>query len=133
MTQTAPPPRSPGHSVPGAEPLRIFAVVLLSVWPALVGMVSPHDLEANDQGRAAMCVLAALNGDWLVPSDRGAAPSKPPLQTWLAALAAREWGLDEYTVRLPSVAASFAASRSAVASVDSSVGIRRMMSSMRPR
>jgi hypothetical protein len=69
-------------------------------------MVSPHDLEANDQGRAAMYVLGALNGDWLVPTDRGEAPSKPPLQIWLAALAAKRLGLDEYTVRLPSVVAT---------------------------
>ena len=89
-----------------AEALRILAVLLLSSWPAVVGMVSPHDLEANDQGRAAMYVLAALNGDWLVPNDRGEAPSKPPLQTWLAALGAKRLGLDEYTVRLPSVVAT---------------------------
>jgi len=86
--------------------LRLLAVLLLSVWPAVVGMLSPHDLEANDQGRAAMYVLGALNGDWLVPTDRGEAPSKPPLQTWLAALAAEKLGLDEYTVRLPSVVAT---------------------------
>ncbi|HBZ71391.1 MAG TPA: hypothetical protein DEP35_17345 [Deltaproteobacteria bacterium] len=89
-----------------AEASRILAVLLLSAWPALVGMVSPHDLEANDQGRAAMYVLAALDGDWLVPTDRGEAASKPPLQTWLAALGAKKWGLNEYTVRLPSVAAT---------------------------
>jgi 4-amino-4-deoxy-L-arabinose transferase-like glycosyltransferase len=89
-----------------AELLRVLAVLFLSAWPAVVGMVSPHDLEANDQGRAAMYVLAALNGDWLVPNDRGEAPSKPPLQTWLAALAAKRFGLDEYTVRLPSVVAT---------------------------
>jgi hypothetical protein len=102
------PPRSSARGGMGAESLRVLAVLLLSLWPALVGMVSPHDLEANDQGRAAMYVLAALNGDWLVPNDRGEAPSKPPLQTWLAALAATKLGLDEYTVRLPSVVATLA-------------------------
>ncbi|HYB13804.1 MAG TPA: glycosyltransferase family 39 protein [Myxococcota bacterium] len=89
-----------------SEALRILAVLLLSSWPAVVGMLSPHDLEANDQGRAAMYALAALNGDWLMPHDRGEAPSKPPLQSWLAALGAKEWGLNEYTVRLPSVVAT---------------------------
>ncbi|HME69673.1 MAG TPA: glycosyltransferase family 39 protein [Myxococcota bacterium] len=89
-----------------AEALRVLAVLLLSSWPAVVGMVSPHDLEANDQGRAAMYVLAAVNGDWLVPNDRGETASKPPLQAWLAALGAKRLGLDEYTVRLPSVFAT---------------------------
>jgi 4-amino-4-deoxy-L-arabinose transferase-like glycosyltransferase len=107
MTSSAgAPPGTGGHGGKQAEALRILAVLLLSFWPAIVGMVSPHDLEANDQGRAAMYVLAALNGDWLVPNDRGEAPSKPPLQTWLAALGAERLGLDEYTVRLPSLVAT---------------------------
>ena len=87
------------------ELLRLCAVLVLSAWPAVVGIVSPHDLELHDQGKQAMYVVGALQGDWLVPHDRGDVASKPPLYTWLAALGGAAFGLSEVTVRLPSVLA----------------------------
>jgi 4-amino-4-deoxy-L-arabinose transferase-like glycosyltransferase len=95
-------PQSDGAA---AELWRLCAVLVLCAWPAIVGIASPNDLELHDQGKQAMYVVGALQGDWLVPHDRGDVASKPPLYTWLAALGAAAFGLDEVTVRLPSVLA----------------------------
>lgn len=83
-------------------------VLALGLWPGLVGLLSPSDVGAHDQGKQVMYVVDALEGHWLLPHERAVPATKPPLYTWLAALAGGAFGLGEVTVRLPSLVACVA-------------------------
>jgi 4-amino-4-deoxy-L-arabinose transferase-like glycosyltransferase len=83
----------------------LLAAALASL-PALMGVLSPHDLEMHDQAKQALYVVDALDGRFWVPHARGEITTKPPLYTWLAAAVALPFGLTELTVRLPSVLAT---------------------------
>lgn len=85
-----------------------LAALLLAAWPSLVGLTSPSDVGTHDQGKQVMYVVDAMQGNLLVPHERGNIATKPPLYTWCAAAIAAVFGLDEVTVRMPSVLASIA-------------------------
>lgn len=113
-----PPPAAPGLA---AEIGFLLAALVLACWPSLVGVASPHDIGTHDQAKQAMVVVDALQGNLAMPyegtcsrykaavsaqPERGCPATKPPLYTWLAAGLGRLFGLDEVTVRMPSVLAS---------------------------
>lgn len=69
-----------------------------------VRLAGPPDLTDNDQEGPTAYILDVLqNGHWAVQRDaHGEIASKPPLYTWLAALAALGAGrLDRFTLYLP--------------------------------
>lgn len=82
--------------------------LVLGLWPGIVGLASPSDVGTHDQGKQVMYVVDALQGHWLLPHEREVPATKPPLYTWLAALAGGAFGLGEVTVRLPSLLACVA-------------------------
>ncbi len=89
-----------------ASDRRALALVLF-VGLTLFGLrlASPSDLPDNDQERPASYVLDVVrNGHWIVQRDAvGEIASKPPLYTWLAALAtlAAGGGISRGTLYLP--------------------------------
>jgi 4-amino-4-deoxy-L-arabinose transferase-like glycosyltransferase len=77
----------------------------------VIRLESPSNLMDGDQERPASYVLDALqNGNWLCQRDvTGDITSKPPLYTWLAALASLSFGrLNLVTLYLPAVLATLA-------------------------
>lgn len=88
----------------GLTPLR--KLVALTVLVVGARIVFPYPLEFADQGRPAQYVLDCVaNGNWLAPRDTTLVPAtKPPLYTWLAALASLVAGrVSDMTVRVPSI------------------------------
>ncbi len=93
--------RLPATPVERAVALLILALGLLLFGVRLAG---PADLTDNDQEGPTAYILDVLqNGHWLIQRDaHGAIASKPPLYTWLAALAALAGGgLTRFTLYLP--------------------------------
>lgn len=82
------------------------------VWLALLGMrlLAPNDLIDRDQGLSCAYILNAVNeGEWICQLDHhGDAGSKPPLHTWLGALAVLVFGNNLFAVGLPSALATLA-------------------------
>lgn len=85
--------------------------LILALGAALFALrlLGPADLTDNDQERPASYVLDAVqNGHWLIQRDAyDDIASKPPLFTWLAALATEVCGgrISRFTLYLPSAAA----------------------------
>jgi 4-amino-4-deoxy-L-arabinose transferase-like glycosyltransferase len=69
--------------------ISLTLVLLIAVAMFAIRLVAPPNLMDNDQERPASYVLdAVLNGHWVCQTDwMGDVTSKPPLYTWLAALA----------------------------------------------
>ena len=87
---------------------RSLAIVLALALPVLaLRLVTPYELQETDQGKQSQYVLDVVqNGNWLAPGCLGAAATKPPLLTWLAALVTTATGrLDETTIQVPSILA----------------------------
>jgi len=80
--------------------------ILLAAWAVLfaVRLAAPWNLMDQDQERPTAYVMDVLvNGEWIVQRDQtGAVTSKPPLYTWLAALASLPLGgLSRFSLYLP--------------------------------
>jgi 4-amino-4-deoxy-L-arabinose transferase-like glycosyltransferase len=88
---------------------RVYVAVAL-VWLAVFAMrmLTPDDLTGRDQEIALAYILdVAYQGDWICPLDHHGDPaSKPPLQTWLGALAVLALGNTRFAVSLPSALAT---------------------------
>jgi len=108
------PAASPVSAVPDpsarSSPLLLLGLVTAS-WLALflARLLSPSDLLANDQERAASYVMDVVhNGNWICQRDsRGDVTSKPPMFTWLAATATAAFGrINRFTLCFPSALAT---------------------------
>lgn len=80
------------------RPLSLALVVLTAVAMFALRLAGPPNLMDDDQERPASYVLDAIqNGHWAVQYDwMGGVSSKPPLYTWLAALAILPLGRISY-------------------------------------
>ena len=87
------------------------ALGLIALALFVMRLSSSPDLMDNDQERPAAYVLDVIqNGNWLCQRDAtGDITSKPPLYTWLAALAAIAFGrLNLFTLYLPAALSTLA-------------------------
>lgn len=95
------------QSPPDTRRARLWGVVLVVlVWAALFGirLAGPPDLLDKDQQRPAMFVLDAVkNGHWICQRDDwGAVMRKPPMATWLSALATLPFDrINRFSLYLP--------------------------------
>ena len=88
-------------------------ITALTVALFAIRITGPSDLMDKDQERPAAYVLDAVrNGNWICQRDwLGAVTSKPPLYTWLAALASLPTGrVSLVTLMLPAALATLGAS-----------------------
>ncbi|HLN86144.1 MAG TPA: glycosyltransferase family 39 protein, partial [Candidatus Limnocylindrales bacterium] len=75
----------------------IFAVLLLQL------MISPR-IWHHGEAREGLVVQGIVhNHQWILPFRNGELPSKPPLFHWIAALPALLFGVNDFTVRFPSL------------------------------
>src|SRR5947209_15740704 len=86
----------------------IHYLVLLAVTAALtlpgLGSISLWDIDEGLNAEAAREMLES--GDWVVPTfNFKPRTAKPALLYWLQALAYRQFGVNEFSARLPSVIA----------------------------
>jgi 4-amino-4-deoxy-L-arabinose transferase-like glycosyltransferase len=99
-------PRSAPHAV--STPLLLaLALSLLPLFTAVgsLGLVEPEETRYAEMAREM-----TASGDWLVPTLRGFPYlEKPPLTTWLGAIAFELFGVSELTARLPSLLAAVVA------------------------
>ncbi|MEI7633080.1 MAG: glycosyltransferase family 39 protein [bacterium] len=96
-----------------ATPGWILVVYIGIVWVILFGirLAGPFDIMDNDQERPASYALDAVrNGNWIVQQDEtGDITSKPPLFTWLVAIATIPFGrISPFTLFLPCALAALA-------------------------
>ncbi|MBI5395836.1 MAG: glycosyltransferase family 39 protein [Verrucomicrobia bacterium] len=106
MSMQTPPPDE------GRATLWSVTLIVL-VWAALFGirLAGPPDLLDKDQQRPAMYVLDAVrNGHWICQRDDwGEITSKPPMHTWLAALATLPFErINRFSLYLPGALATLA-------------------------
>jgi 4-amino-4-deoxy-L-arabinose transferase-like glycosyltransferase len=84
----------------------VAGVILLGVAVAAIRLTGPPDLMDNEQQLQSAYVMDALqNGHWICQHDEtGAIASKPPVYTWLAALATLPSGrINRLSMCLPSI------------------------------
>ncbi|RMF82137.1 MAG: hypothetical protein D6739_08550, partial [Nitrospirae bacterium] len=87
------------------------AVAAIALAVAALALAWPYPLDEGDQGKQAQYVLdCVVNHHWLVPREIGVVPAtKPPLYTWLAALASKAAGdVSLATVQAPALASGVA-------------------------
>ncbi|RMF85675.1 MAG: hypothetical protein D6736_16760, partial [Nitrospinota bacterium] len=88
------------------SPLLLWGILtLVAMLLLFLKLSSPNDLMDKDQERPAAYVMDVVqNGHWVVQTDiHGDITSKPPLYTWLAALASLPFGhANLFTLSLPS-------------------------------
>lgn len=90
--------------------VRLVDVLLLTVLlaGALAWPLHAPPIAAHGEAREGLVVQdVALRGEWTLPRRNGELPSKPPLFHWMAAAAARAFGLTDATVRAPSAIAAW--------------------------
>jgi 4-amino-4-deoxy-L-arabinose transferase-like glycosyltransferase len=90
--------------------VRIVDVLLLTLVlaAALAWPLHAPPIAAHGEAREGLVVQdVALHGEWTLPRRNGELPSKPPLFHWMAAAAARVFGLTDATVRSPSALAAW--------------------------
>jgi 4-amino-4-deoxy-L-arabinose transferase-like glycosyltransferase len=82
----------------GSKRFQAIALLLVATAILAIRLAGPPNLMDKDQERPASYVLdAVLNGNWIVQHDwMGGVSSKPPLYTWLAALATLPSGRISY-------------------------------------
>ena len=106
-------PESPDrHSLPGVTTSRLPDLLLLAVIGCVLFAIrltgAPNLLD--NEFRLGACVLDALqHGNWLCPHDVLGNTDKPPLLTWLSALASWPGGrVTRFTLYLPTAVATVA-------------------------
>ena len=87
--------------------LRITALVAIIVFVWGLGSM---DLVSLNEGRRALAIQEMVaSGNWLLPHLNGELYlTKPPLLYWLSSSLALIWGVNEWTLRLPSALAALA-------------------------
>lgn len=85
---------------------------ILLIFTMLVRLLSLGSYPLNDTTEARYGEIARLmakTGDWITPQIHYGVPfwGKPPLSTWLSALSATIFGVNEFAVRLPSLLIAF--------------------------
>ena len=87
--------------------LRITALIGIIVFVWGLGSV---DLLTLNEGRRALAIQEMVaSGNWLLPHLNGELYiTKPPLLYWLSSSLALVWGVNEWTLRLPSALAAIA-------------------------
>lgn len=89
----------------------VLLIVLIGVSVATIRLAGPPDLMDNEQQLQSAYVMDALqNGHWLCQRDEtGSITSKPPVYTWLAALATLPAGrISRLSTCLPSILGNIA-------------------------
>lgn len=92
-------------ATPRPSSTRVAGVLALAVLTLfLLRLAGPSNLLSHDQERPASYVLdASVNGHWIYQRDwTGEIASKPPLHTWLGAMAASVAGATRFAVAFPS-------------------------------
>ena len=103
-----PAPRVPRLRMAAAALVVVAAWIVLALWG-----LGEAPFHTKGEPREALVVWEMTHGSsWVLPYRNGTeVPSKPPLFHWLGALTAKARGaLDEWSVRLPSAAASLVGS-----------------------
>ncbi len=92
-----------------AYPLFLWATAIIAIIIFFWGLGS-IDLMSLNEGRRALAIKEMVaSGDWMLPHLNGELYlTKPPLLYWLSSSLAVIWGVNEWTLRLPSALASIA-------------------------
>jgi 4-amino-4-deoxy-L-arabinose transferase-like glycosyltransferase len=92
-----------------AFPVFLWATVIVALIVFFWGLGS-IDLMSLNEGRRALAIQEMVSsGDWLLPHLNGELYlTKPPLLYWLSSAFALVWGVNEWTLRLPSALAAIA-------------------------
>ena len=87
----------------------LWATVVIAIIVFFCGLGS-MDLQSLNEGRRALAIKEmVLSGNWLLPHLNGELYlTKPPLLYWLSSSLALIWGVNEWTLRLPSALAAIA-------------------------
>ena len=107
------------------------AITILSALLFVLRLSAPPNLLDQDQERPGTYVLDVVkNGNWLCQRDlNGQITYKPPLYTWLAALAALVRGrVDEFALYLPGALSAWALRGSLSRSAESTLEPGRLSS-----
>ena len=92
-----------------AYPKILWATVIIAAIVFFWGLGS-MDLLSLNEGRRALAIQEMVSsGNWLLPHLNGELYlTKPPLLYWLSSSLALIWGVNEWTLRLPSALAAIA-------------------------
>ena len=98
-------------SSPNAEPPHLTAILaLIAVSIFVIALSGMPNLMDNERHVAAYVLDAVQNGNWICQRDTtGDIASKPPMYTWIAALATLPFGrINRFSLSLPSALATLA-------------------------
>jgi len=92
-----------------AYPMFLWATVVIAIIVLFWGLGSIELMSLNEGRRALAIKEMASTGNWLLPHLNGELYlTKPPLLYWLSSTFALGWGVNEWTLRLPSALAASA-------------------------